>query len=219
MTDPASNPAVVAVTNEITSLEAFAATYAITSAEQYQAGAADLQRVKGMQKKLEETRTSITGPMNAALKRVNEFFKRPAERLVAIEQKIKGAIVRYDDEQRRIAAEEQRKADEKARKEREALEARAKKAEESGKVEKAAELQTRAATVVAPVITRDPPKVAGVQMREAWKFEVTDPAQVPREYLVVDESKIRKVVQALKGDTKIPGVRVWPEKTIASSAA
>lgn len=219
MTDPATNPAVIEVTSGITALEKFAASYTVTTPEQFQAGAADLQRVKGMQKKLEETRTGITGPMNAALKKVNDFFRAPAEKLVAIEQLIKRKLGAYHEEQQRIAAAEQAKADERARKEREKLEQRAAAAEASGKVEKAAALQTQAATVVAPVIVREAPKVAGVQMRDAWKFQVVDPNLVPREYLVVDETKIRKVVAALKQDTNIPGVRVYSEKQIASSAA
>jgi hypothetical protein len=219
MTDPAQNPAVIEVTNEITSLESFAANYAVTTPAQYEAGAADLARVKGMLKKLEETRTSITGPMNAALDKVNAFFKGPATKLKAIEQLIKGKLGAFYEDQQRIAREQQAKADEDARKERERIEAQAKKAAESGKVEKAEALQQRAATVVAPVIVREPPKVSGMQMRDAWKFEVTNPSLVPREYLVVDEARIRKVVQALKGDANIPGVRVYSEKQIASSAA
>jgi hypothetical protein len=128
-------------------------------------------------------------------------------------------MIGYTDEQERLRRIEQAKADEAARKEKEKLEAQARKAEASGKVEKAATLEMRAATVVAPVINRAPPKVIGVQTRDVWKFEVTDPTQVPRQYLVVDESKIRKIVGAMKGDTQIPGVRVWSDKNIASGAA
>lgn len=248
-------PQVQQVTNEIASLEAFAATYAVTTPEQYSAGAADLQRVKAAQKRLEETRTGITGPMNAALKRVNDFFRAPADRLTSIERTIKGQLSKFADEQERIRREEQRKADEAARKERERLEAAAREAERkarekaeadrraaaeaaaAGRAEEAAKLAARAvaveekaaakvddlamraATTVPQVIVREPPKVAGVTMREVWKFEITDTAQVPREFLVVDETRIRKVVQALKGDAKIPGVRVYAEKQIAAGAA
>ena len=80
-------------------------------------------------------------------------------------------------------------------------------------------LQSRADKVVAPVIQREAPKVQGVSMREVWKFEVTDATQVPREYLVVDETKIRKVVAALRSDAKIPGVRVYAERQVAAGAA
>lgn len=255
MTDVEQLPAVRQVTSEIADLETFAADYRITNVEQYQSGTSDLQRVKSAQKRLEETRTSITGPMNAALKRVNDFFRAPTERLTTIERTIKVQLVQFADEQERIRREEQRKADEIARKERERLEAQAREAERkarekadadrraaesaaaAGRAEEAAkfaaravateekaaakadDLALRAATTVAPVIVRDPPKVAGVSTREVWKFEITDPAAIPREYLVVDEARIRKVVQALKGDAKIAGVRVYPERQIAAGAA
>jgi hypothetical protein len=250
-----SLPEVREITGEITQLEAYAASYRVATAEQYQHGAEDLKRVKTAQKRLEDTRTSLTGPINESLRKLNAFFKGPADKLVTIERAIKGALTRFADEQERLRREEQRKADEAARKERERLEAQAREAERkarekaaadraaaeaaaaAGRAEEAAKLaaradateakaadkvealEVRAASVVAPVVSREPPKVAGVSFREVWKFEVTDPTLVPRQYLVVDETKVRKVVQALKADAGIPGVRVWSERQPASSAA
>jgi hypothetical protein len=43
-----------------------------------------------------------------------------------------------------------------------------------------------------------------------------DPALVPREYLCVDDKKIAAVVRAMKGDTRIAGIEVYPD-TIAAS--
>lgn len=245
-------PQVQQVTSEVATLERYAQSYQVTTAEQYAAGAADLQRVKSAQKRLEETRTSITAPMNAALKQVNDFFRAPAERLATAERTIKAQLVAFADEQERVRREEQRKADEAARKERERLEAQAREAERkarekaaadrqaaeaaaaAGRLDEAAtlaaraasteekaagkvdDLSMRAATTVAPVVRRDPPKVAGISTRETWHFEITNAAQVPREYLVVDEARVRKVVQALKGDAKIPGVRVYAERSMAA---
>jgi hypothetical protein len=147
---------------------------------------------------------------------------------------------RADEAARKERARLQAIADEAARKAREQAAAQRKAAEEAAAAGRAAEAQrlaaaaarteekaaekvetfeSRAATVVAPVISREPPKVSGVQTREVWKFEVEDATQVPREYLSVDEAKIRKVVGALKGDTQIAGVRVWAEKAIAAGSA
>lgn len=262
-------PEVRAVTAEIGALESYAATYAVTTAAQYQHGAEDLKRVKAAQKKLEETRTSLTKPINESLRRLNDFFRAPADRLTAIERTIKAALTRFADEQERIRREEQRRAEEAARRERERLAEQAREAErkarekaeaerraaeearraaeaaaaagraeearkaaaaaaaaearaaatEAKAAEKVEAIETRAAAVVAPIVSREPPKVAGVATREVWKFTVTDAALVPREYCVVDEAKIRKVVAALKGDTTIPGVRVYAEKSIAAGAA
>ena len=42
--------------------------------------------------------------------------------------------------------------------------------------------------------------------RVAWKFTIEDESKVPREYLMVDEKKIRQAVNA--GERKIAGVRI-----------
>jgi hypothetical protein len=193
--------------------------YKVTTATQYADAGDVLKRIKGHQKKLEEAETGITKPINDGLKAIRDLFRGPKERATRAESLVKRAMIAYSTEQDRLRREEQQRADEVARKEREALEAKAAKAAESGKVEKAAALEQRAATVVAPVIHRAPPTVAGVSMREVWKFEVLDEMQVPREFLSVDEKKIRAVVSALKGGAVIAGVRVYPEKTLAAGAA
>jgi hypothetical protein len=207
------------VTAATQALVALAGSYQVATPEQYSGAGADLTRVKAAQKRLEAVRKAITQPLDAAKKAVMDFFREPEMKLADAENRIKRSMIAFSDEQDRIRREEQRRADEAARKERERIEAQARKAAESGKVEKADALEQRAAAVVAPVIHREAPTVAGINMREVWKFEVTDPDLVPRQYLSVDESKIRKVVQALKGDTKIDGVRIWPEKQMAAGAA
>lgn len=72
-----------------------------------------------------------------------------------------------------------------------------------------------APVVVAPVVVPRMETPAGISYREVWKFEVLDPNAVPREYLTIDEKKIGGVVRALKGETRIPGIRAWMEKSIA----
>lgn len=53
--------------------------------------------------------------------------------------------------------------------------------------------------------------VEGASFRTRWDFEVVNEAQVPRMYLAVDSMAIRKVVNALKDKTNIPGIKVFPE--------
>lgn len=258
MTEFEQSPAVIEVRNEVTTLEAFATSYPVTTVAQYEAGAEDLKRVKAAQKKLEDTRTGITGPMNAALKKVNDFFRAPGELLARAERTIKGSLGRYSEEQERIRLEEQRKVDEAARKERERLEAIAReterkarekaeaerkaadeaaaagRAEEAARLrekaqateqkaaEKAATFDERAATVVAPVISREPPKVAGLQMREVWEYTIVDASKISPAFMMPDEKKIGAQVRALKGDAAAiigEGVKVTKRMAPASSAA
>ena len=63
------------------------------------------------------------------------------------------------------------------------------------------------------------PRVGGISIPKVWTFEITDEALIPREYLLIDESRIRRVVTALKKDTNIPGVRVFEQKRIAAGVA
>lgn len=173
----ASMPAVQAVTAEVASLETFAATYAVTTAEQYQHGAEDLKRVKAAQKKLEETRTSLTKPINESLRRLNDFFRAPADRLTAIERTIKAALTRFADEQERIRREEQRKAEEAARKERERLEAQAREAERKAREKAAAErraAEEAAAAGRAEEAARLAAKAAQIEAKAAEKVDAID---------------------------------------------
>lgn len=253
--NPASDPEVKALTVQTEQFEALALTYKVATPVQYGYAGEQLKQVKAAMNRLDDLRKGMTKPLDVAKKAIMDFFRAPEEKLARAEAGIKRAMIAYSDEQERIRREEQRRAEEAARKERERLEAIAReterkarekaeaerkaaeaaaaagRAEEAAKLmakaaateeraaAKAEEVQQQAAMVVAPLIQREAPRVVGVATRELWKFEVIDPYAVPREYLMVDESKIRKVVGALKGSTVIAGVRVYSEKSLAAGTA
>lgn len=52
-----------------------------------------------------------------------------------------------------------------------------------------------------------PTKLAGAA--KVWKFKITDPSLVPREYLTVDETLVRRAVAG--GSREIPGVEIYQE--------
>lgn len=218
-TELARHPEVASAEGVVTEIATLAEGYRVTTPVEYEAGANDLRRVKAAQKRIEDLRTMFVGPLNAHVKRINDFFRGPAARLADAESKIKRGLLVYQQEEERRRQEEQRRLEEQARKERERLARQAEKAAAAGKAEKADALEARAAQVVAPIIQTETPKVAGVSTREVWKFEITDKAKLPTEYTLPDEPKIRRVVQALKGDTNIPGIRVYAEKQLAAGAA
>lgn len=106
--------------------------------------------------------------------------------------------------------------------------AQARQAEEEEKARRAAELaeagveeeeiQQTVAAMPAPVAVSPAPqltRVEGVAQRVEWRFEIVNEALVPREYLSIDEKKIRAVVKAFKGEKEIPGVRIFSEKVVA----
>lgn len=119
---------------------------------------------------------------------------------------------------------------------RKAMEEAKKRAEEEARARKASEAEIEAAkkraeeeaaknavvapTVAAPVV-QEAPKVTRTEagsasQRKVWTFEIEDPGAVPREYLTVDEKKIRDAVRM--GVREIAGVRIFEEsKTVFRS--
>jgi hypothetical protein len=145
-----------------------------------------------------------------------ELFKKPGEFLGEAEKIIKRAMISYSDEQERLRQAEQARLDAEARKEQEKLNARAEKAEASGKVEKAEDLRSQAQTVVAPIAQPAVPKVGGISQRIVWEFEIVDEQAIPREWLVPDLKAIGGAVRSTSGKVIIPGVKAIARKTLAA---
>lgn len=170
----------------------------IDSQETYDLAADELKAIKSKAKTLEDQRTGITGPINKALKAINDLFRGPTQYLEQAEKIIKGKMLTYTAEQERIAAEERRKAEAAVRAEQERLareaaerEAAAKAEADAllaaGNAEKAAEVQAQAAieaasmaataqVMTAPVVEVSVAKVSGISQRSVWKAECTDKA-------------------------------------------
>lgn len=103
----------------------FIESFQVDSVESYGLAADELRAIKLRASAIEEQRTSITGPMNTALKAINNLFRGPAELLEKAERIVKSKMLDYDREQERIAAELRRKAEEAAALERRKLEEQA----------------------------------------------------------------------------------------------
>lgn len=131
------------ITREIEPVLAEAQQLVISDATGYQAAARYLTEIKAKIKTVEEERTAITGPLNDALRRANDFFRPFREKLESAERNLKAGIARYEAEERRKQQEEQRRRDEEARRERERLEAEARETER--KAREAAEAERRKA--------------------------------------------------------------------------
>lgn len=86
--------------------------------------------VRKKAKELEDVRTSIVKPINDSVKRINELFKRPIEKLELFESGLKKTCTAWLQKQEQLRLEEQRRRDEEARKERERIEAEARKQRE-----------------------------------------------------------------------------------------
>jgi hypothetical protein len=195
-----SVPDAASVNAEAASAVSFLDRFVITEQAHFETAADQLKGIKAKAKTLEERRTAITGPLNAAVKAVNDLFRAPAEALTKAEGVLKGKMLTWTQEQQRIADERTRKAREEAeaiRKEaeRQAAELAAKAAEESAKSGAAmddgddvmaglaaaraqrAQDDAAAATQVAvtpvAVLPYMPPKTQGISASKKLDFEVT----------------------------------------------
>lgn len=217
-TDIKTRSDVKEVTAEASVIVTRAKSFVIKTNVSYELAAEELKHIKGAAKRLDDIRKAITKPMDEAKTAVMNLFRAPAESLTEAEGIIKDEMRTYLAEVERKAVAERRAAEKAATEERERLQVAAAKAAETGAVEEALAIAEQMSVAATPIV-REAPNVQGIATVERWTFEITDAALIPREYLLIDESKIRKVVAALKKDCAIPGVRVYPETIISARRA
>jgi hypothetical protein len=200
----------------------------ITTGEQYEAAAAELIVIKAKYGEIEAERMSLRKPLALVMDRIQAIYRSPLTFLEEAERIVKRKMSDYQQAQETLRIENQRKADEAARKEQEKIRAQAAKAEAAGKVEKAEALQQRAQAVVAPVIQYSVPQVAGIGTRENWYAECTDlmvlvkaiaEGKAPLSLVMANDKVLGQQARSLKKDFVAPGVRVWSDKNIAAGAA
>jgi hypothetical protein len=186
------------------------------------AGSERLREIKDLQKRLEERRTSVTGPLNTALRNINDWFRGPVAALVKAEQAYKYKLAAFQDKERKEVDRQKREAEEKARQDREELERRARAAAAKGNTAKAEELVARADAVVPAPPELAPIKAAGVSFSEQWEFEVVDASLIPRAMMTIDLAKIGQLVRALKNketaEAAVPGIKVFSRPKVGARA-
>lgn len=156
---------------------------------------AELQKVEPYIEKLQASLTAWRLEQERKRREAEEAARRAELERKRLEEE----LLRKAEEARRLEEEKKRiEGEEAARKAREELERKA--------LEEAA---AKEAQIIPPPPVPEKPKTDGLTLRENWVFEIVDESLIPREYLVPDLTKIRKVVQTLKDRTDIPGVRAY----------
>lgn len=110
-------------------------SFVITTQDDFELCADELRNVKTKINLLEGKRTAITGPMNAALKAVNDLFRGPMDMLKRAETTFKGSMLTFSEAQERIAAEARRVAEAEAAAERKKIEDAAREVDRLAKIE------------------------------------------------------------------------------------
>jgi hypothetical protein len=212
---------------DATALLQEAQTLAVGNAEDL-AAAADLrERIKQLHRSADAERDQRKRPHLEAGREIDAAYRPVLDNFVRAVNAVDTAIKTYQRrESERAAAEARRQAAE-ADAARKLLEAQARKAEKKGDEDTAQQLRTEAEFVPPPMVaSKFSTAGTGVGMREHWSFEVTDMAalikavaasKAPLALLMADERVIRGQVNSLKGQTNIPGVRVWRDDQVAQN--
>ncbi len=171
-------------------------------------------QARDMKKKIETARKRFVQDPNNFVKRVNNLAKKYSGAFDEVERDLKKRISAYYAEEERKHREEERRRQEEERKrqetERQAQESDGNQGQEQGQTESAPqELEPQPAGPPRSVQTGS----GKMHQKLVWTFEVQDESQVPREYLAVDQKKIRQAVK--DGVREIPGVNIYQEHQTA----
>ena len=161
------------------------------------------KNVKAKFNEIEGYRIHLKEPFLLGCRRIDDFFKPALQSLKDAEDNTKHLLVGYEDQQRREAAEQQRKLDEEARKKREALEAKARVEREEAD-RKAAELRRQEEEA------RKANDLAKAVMLRNQADKVQEKAEIKAANI---ESKAEQV-QAVKVEAYIPPVVGQYTKTV-----
>lgn len=189
----------------------------ITDNETYLVFTDELKNIKSRLKVIDDRLDKPREKARAAWQEWVDLIKELKKPLLEKEEFYKKEIAAYAREQERIRKAEEDRLRAIAQKEEEERQlAAAVAAEQSGNKEEA-EAIIEAPIQAAPVIVeRTVPKVAGISMRENWKFRIVDEKKIPREFLKVDEVKIGGYVRSMKSAGNIPGVEIYNEATVGA---
>lgn len=179
---------------QISKAENAAAALTIKTADDLTTATELLGKIKTVGKMITSKKEAITKPLNEALRNARAFFAPLENAFYNAEQVVKGKMIDYQNAELAKAAKETKKVEEKV---------------EAGKMtfEKAAE-KIEKVTPQKNVTTA----AGAAQFRTVKEVVVDNETMIPREYLMLDMVKIRKV--ALAG-VAIPGVRVVEKQAVA----
>lgn len=194
-----------------------------------------LRGIKALQKKIEEKRKELVAPHNDFVKQINEYARSINAPLDGAESTLKAKMRGFAEIEEKARREAQAKIEmERKEAERKALEERQRvQAEADKKAKQLAafgtkdpEAEKKAALEKARMDREDQERRKAIQdqaraieaarpknTRQVQKFEVTDINQVPREYLILDESKVRAAQSA---KIPVPGIRYYEETIIVT---
>lgn len=198
---PELDNSVILLYQESCRLLDFAQVRIIRADDDVKAATDDLSIIARLKKAIEEKRRGYTGPINDHLKAVNAAFQEFTAPLTEADIITRQKVKDYRVEQERIRQEQERIN----RLRMEAAEAEMKLRDELTEPVDLVEVAPAPAEHY-----RTESGTLGTMKVRKWEVENLD--LIPREYLMIDATKIGKVVRA--GIPSISGIRIWEEESL-----
>ena len=178
----------------------------ITSQEHYVAMGEVLREIRAENRKIEAARKAATAPLNAEVKRINDWYRPATDGLARVDKHVvgllSGYIVKQREEEARLMLEAEKSA-------KQVLQTKS-----SPDVSAALAVQNFVDDAAAAM----PPKIAGLTPRPSWEWRVVNLAHVEDRFLkvVVDEDAVAAWVSE-HGDKDVPsGIEVTPRVDFTS---
>ncbi len=160
---------------------------------------------------IEERRLLITKPYLDEKKRIDDFVKNNLmEGLDSSIKSLREKLLAFEKEQERIRVEAQRKKEAERRAKEEEMERKLKEAAEQGNVQASEEAMKLNEEINS--ITENAPVVKSKDVRKVWTYEVIDESLIPRQFLTIDEKKVKQAISA--GTREIPGINIFQESQL-----
>lgn len=181
-----------------------------------------LKEISQKKKDFKAQRDKYVKPMKDSIKAIDEKLQEPIKLLKKMEMIVRETLNNYlaevnRREQERIALEK-KKAEEEALREMEELERTKTQAGEYDEVtQKAIERTIDNEQNKIVEATTEQEKInlstSGASVSMVWDFEIIDKAQIPLEFLKVDETAIRDAIRA--GQREINGVKIFQKPQLS----
>lgn len=170
------------------------------------------KQIKSGTKKIDDMRKGFTEGARQFVNQVNNFFMPTINKLKEYEKEIKKKMTIY-----RLAIErknqiQQEEAERKRKKEEESYKKKCEKANEKGKELPPIQF-SKPIDIPQNIEKTTKTNDASATYKDVKKWELINISEVPREYLILDEKKITKLVKA--GIENIPGIRIYETKEIS----
>ncbi len=199
---PETDIQIVAFYEQALGLKKYAEARNIVTVDDLKPATDDLSIIHNVKKGMEERRKEYIKPLQEHTKAINDAFKGLMLPIETADQITREKILAFNLKQKLIREEQERINRLRMEAARAEMELKGELSEPVDLVEVIAEAPRRVST-----------EMGTVGQRMIRKWEVEDLSKVPLDYLMIDATKVGKVVRA--GIPSIQGIRIWEEPILS----